>query len=614
MIGDRRWVLTATAVGVAGGIAATALAVSRWQEGRFERAAALRIAATTAAYLAVVVPAASDSTDFDLSKLLVQARALTTLPGRTSAVEVYHGTAPLVDATAPPLPAAALATLRREAGGGWRDGRALMPLVDPACQEVIGAVAIGPARTGAAALLLRWALPAGVLAVLVAAGAVAGRRPLRQYTVAALLVGVAAYADVRGAARRATDRWLVETRLLLQEAATRLPTPRARVALGDLAPLVGTAALVAADSAGPAPDRLRVAGRRYAVVAARLGAGRWVQVRTEADEGFTTGWLVLLVGLALSGPLALRGLRWVEQAARRRQELRETAAAWGFLAPAALHLALFSFGPMVFALYLSLRGSGTAARPSIGLGNFAALLRDPLAWVALRNTVLYALYVPVSVALALVVALVLNHAGGGVGGRRARRAARLLRAAFLLPYVASVVAVALLWQWMYHPDFGLLNYLLSFGGVGPHDWLGSSRTALIAVMLLSIWAQVGYQIAVLLAGLENIPRAYVDAARVDGATAWRRFRRITWPLLRPVTLFVLVTGIIGAFQVFTYVHVLTRGGPLHATDVAVHRIYQTAWELQQFGPASALSLCLFLILFGATWAQFRLLGRRVEYA
>src|SRR5439155_1707486 len=154
VIGDRRWVLTATAVGVAGGIAATALAVSRWQEGRFERAAALRIAATTAAYLAVVVPAASDSTDFDLSKLLVQARALTTLPGRTSAVEVYHGTAPLVDATAPPLPAAALAAppAAPPTGGSSRRGccsrkrRRACPRRAPASRSAISLLWSEPRR------------------------------------------------------------------------------------------------------------------------------------------------------------------------------------------------------------------------------------------------------------------------------------------------------------------------------------------------------------------------------------------------------------------------------------------------------------------------------------
>jgi len=609
----RRWVIVA-AVAAAGVGAAATLAVARWGEARYERTGALRIAGTTAAYLVLVTPAGRDSSDFDLGKLLVQARALTTLPGWTSHVEVYHGTAPLVDATAAPLPADELAGLRGRTGAVWQDGTALMPLIDPTCHEVVGAVSIravprrglGGGRGGAAALLLRWAIPAALLAIVVAASAANGRRPLGHYVVAALLLGLAAYADVRGAARRGTDRWLADTRLLLQEAATRLPTPRARVPLAALAPLAGGADLAETDSATATPRRVRVAGARYAVVAARLGAGRWVEVRTLPAEGFTAGWLLLLTGLALGGPLALRGVRWVEHAARQRQRLRETATAWGFLAPAGIHLAVFSVGPILFTVYLSLRGLESPA-----LATFAAVLRDPMVWVTLRNTVLYSLYVPVSMAIALVVALLLHRAdargrGGGAVG--------LLRAVFFLPYVASVVAVALVWQWLYHPDFGMLNYMLSLAGAGPYDWLGRPRTALVALMLLSIWAQVGYQIAVFLAGLEGIPRAYLDAARVDGASAWQRFRRVTLPLLRPVTLFVLVTGVIGAFQVFTYVYVLTRGGPLHATDVVVYRIYRTGWELQQFGPAGALSVLLFLILFGATWLHFRLLGRRVEYA
>jgi len=591
-------VVAATAAAAAG--AAATVAVARWGEVRFERAAALRIAATTAAYLAVVTPAGRppESADYDLSKLLVQARALTTLPGWTSAVEVYHGTAPLVHATVAPLPAVELAALGQTGVPRWRDGVAYAPLRARDGRAVVGAVAVRPARRwggGAAALLLRWAVPAALLAIGAAAAAAAQRRPLRRYVGAALLLGLAAYADVRGAARRSTDHWLAETRLLLREAATRLPTPRARVSLADLAPLTGGASLVEADSTSPAPRRVRVAGTRYAVVAARLGAGRWVEVRTLPAEAFTTGWLVPLLALALGGgPLVLRGLRWVERAARRPRELRETATAWGFLAPAALHLGLFSFGSILFAVYLSVHGwgggGGGGGRGGLGPANFVAGLRDPLVWVSLRNTVLYALYVPVSMALALAVALVLNRRG---------RAAHLLRTAFVLPYVSSVVALALVWQAM------------DFAGVG---LLGDRRTALVAVMLLSIWTHVGFQMVVFLAGLQGIPRAYLDAARVDGATAWQRFRRITFPLLRPVTLFVLVTGVITAFQVFTYVYVLTEGGPLHATDVAVYRIYRTAWERLQFGQASALSLLLFLVLFGLTWSQFALLRRRVAHA
>ena len=241
-------------------------------------------------------------------------------------------------------------------------------------------------------------------------------------------------------------------------------------------------------------------------------------------------------------------------------------------------------------LYVSVH---SAAGPFVGLANFRAVLWDPQVWLSLRNTVLYSLYVPVSMALALAVALVLSRPGRG-------RPASVLRAIFLLPYMSSVVGVGIVWQ--------------SLAGLGPKDWLGTQRTALLVLMLLTVWTQVGAQMMVFLAGLQRIPRAYLDAARVDGANAWQRFRRVTLPLLRPVTLFVLVTGVIGAFQMFTYVYVLTGGGPLHATDVVAHRIYQTGWNSLEFGRASALSLLVFGLLFGATWAQFKLLGREAEYA
>jgi len=317
--------------------------------------------------------------------------------------------------------------------------------------------------------------------------------------------------------------------------------------------------------------------------------------------------MVLCFGLSLLGPAALWLVAWAERMSARPQRLRETVTAWSFLAPAAAHLAVFSFGPILFALYLSVHRWSPIepVKPFVGLANFRAVLTDPLVWISLRNTVLYALYVPLTMALALGVALVL---------RRSSRMTRLLRTAFFVPTVSSVVAIALVWQWMYNADFGLINWILRVVGWRPVDWLGNPRTALIAVMLMSVWVQLGYQMVVFLAGLQGIPQQYLDAARVDGAGAWRRFWRITFPLLKPVTLFVLVTGIIGSFQVFTYMYVLTDGGPLHATDVVVYRIYQSAWEFLRFGDASALALILFVVLFGVTWAQFRLLGRQVDYA
>jgi ABC-type sugar transport system permease subunit len=315
-----------------------------------------------------------------------------------------------------------------------------------------------------------------------------------------------------------------------------------------------------------------------------------------------------MVGLAILGPLSALFAAWSLASAPRAR--RETVAAWGFLAPSALHLAVFSLLPLLVVLYVSLHRWSPIepVRPFVALANYARVVRDPLVWSALGRTLLYALYVPVSMALALVLALMIG------GRRRSGTGAPALRALFLLPYASSVVAVALVWQWMYHPNFGLLNHLLTRAGLAPVNWLGDPKTALFAVMLVSVWTQLGYQLTVFLAGLRAIPQAYLDAARVDGANAWQRFWRVTFPLLLPVTLFVLVTGIIGAFQVLALVMVLTGGGPLGTTDVIVYRIYRTGWELQQFGDASAMALLVFALLFGATWAQLKLLDRRVEYA
>jgi hypothetical protein len=289
-------VATATVAAVA------VLAVARWGEGRYARAGAVRIAGSTAAYLAVVTPPArADSGDYDLVQLLVQARALTTLPGWTSPVEIYRGTAPLMEAAAPPLPVAELPRLQHESGFDWRRGVALVPLRGPGAGRVVGAVAVHPRdRTLPGAVLFSWGFAAALVAVAAAAAVALGRQPRLTYLAATLLLALAAYADVRGAARRSTDGWLAATRLLVQEAATRLPVPRARVPLAALAPVTLGAQLVEADSATQAPRRIRVAGVSRAVVAARLGSGRWIAIRTEPAEARTGAWLAALLGLALA--------------------------------------------------------------------------------------------------------------------------------------------------------------------------------------------------------------------------------------------------------------------------------------------------------------------------
>ncbi|HMA43888.1 MAG TPA: sugar ABC transporter permease [Gemmatimonadales bacterium] len=598
------WRLAAASVAVAGGLAALATghAIARTAA----RAAAARAARTAAAYLAIVTPPSSDTgaASYDLVRLLVQSRGLGRLPGWAGRIEVYQGTAPLIRAADAPLSSDAFTELREREATRELDGAMVAPLKDRDDWDVVGAVAVRPAP--AEPLLAGWNVVLIVLLALAGALALEGTRPAVLACGAVVtMVGLVAYLEAVQGQRDATDRWLGQTGLLLEEAAARFPV-RVWPPLDRLARLAPGSELAVADSGPTEVRRVTIAGVPRAEIRVRLGFDRWVVLRDFAGDANAGGWLVATMGLAALGSLGALLLGWIERSRTRPRALRETLAAWGFLAPATLHLVAFSFGPMLFAVYLALHRWSPIepARPFVGLANFVTVASDPLVWISLRNTILYTLHVPVAMAMALGMALLL---------RRRSRATRLARTVYFLPYVSSAVAIALVWQWMYHPDFGLLNYLIGLVGIPPVDWLGDPRTALLAVMLVSIWVQVGYQMVVFQAGLQGIPRDYLDAALVDGADAWRRFWRVTFPLLRPVTLFVLVTGIITSFQVFTLVYVLTDGGPLHATDVLVYRIYQMAWEFLQFGPASALALLLFALLFAATWIQFRLLGRQVQY-
>ena len=519
---------------------------------------------------------------------MTQAKALRTMPGWSSVVEVYFGTAPLVDATAEPLSPDDLNRLA-STGKQWRNGVVFVPLRGRDSGEVVGAVAVRPRRMPHGPLPggLGFAFPAAIIAVGAAAASAFRQRSLdRGRSVgAALLFALACYIDVRTAAKQSTDRWLVDTRRLLQDAATRLPAPRTRVAVSDLAVLVRDAdgEVVVGEPAESAPRRERVDGSSRAVVAVLIGSGRWVDLRSPPAELEAPRWLVLLLPCALIGPCAILLLGWAERSPTRRR--RETVIAWSFLTPAVLHLALFTLGPTLYAIYLA-----SASVPG--------LLRDPLTWISFRSTALYALYVPVSVGLALAAALAVHRYRHRWGGR-------LLSAALLLPYAASVVAIGLLAQVMFRA--GSL-------GLGRVDWLSDPATALPALMLISVWAHVGGQMLVFLAALQRIPQTYIDAARVDGAGAWRRFRRITLPLLRPITGLVVVTGLLSAFQVFTLVSVVTQGGPGRATHVIVHRVYQTAFGAQTFGAASALALVLFVVLLPLRWPQLKLLRRQATNA
>lgn len=313
----------------------------------------------------------------------------------------------------------------------------------------------------------------------------------------------------------------------------------------------------------------------------------------------SAGFAVLQLGLvAAAALLARQAARWFADNADRPARVRETAGAWAFIAPSLLHLLVFTIAPVGFLLWISVHDWDllVAERPFVGLAHFREIFGDPLFWRALRNGLVYALYVPVTMVAALIAAMVLDQPLRGI---------KVLRVVVFLPYVASTVAIALVWQWLLHRDFGMLNAALAAVHLPRVDWLGNPVTALPAIMLVSAWCQLGYMMVVYLAGLQAIPISLIEAARLDGASAWQRFRLVTWPMLRPVSAYLLLTGIIWSFHGFTLVYVMTEGGPSHATDVLVYRIYQTAWEFRRFDVAAAMSVVLCLLLLALTALQWR---------
>jgi len=582
------------------------LGAVHWARMRAARTLATHEASAVAGYLPLVTPAARGSADYDLPQLLIRAHALDELPGLSARFEIYHPTAPLVQATATPLPAAELEGMRREVWVHWISdrGAALAPLLDRDGWDVVGVVAAYPDVGGWP--LSPWLLAALFLLVVAGGQAIRAiglapesrRQVLKQYWAAAALCGVAAFADLRVVTGGATDRWLSDVRLLMQEAAAR--SADARNVPAALAGIARGAETVPADSEPPGVGRRRVDGTIRASVAVRLAPGRWVEVRAEPGEAGTAGWLAVLLGVAALGPLTTWLGVWRAGAPRHR---RETLAAWAFLTPSLLHLVAFSLAPFLFALYLSVHRWSPIepTHPFVGLTNYGRVLTDPLVWAALGHTALYACTVPLSLVLALALALLLARTGMWA-----------LRA-LLVPHAVSVVAIGLIWRALYNPDLGPINQLLARAGAAPVNWLGDPQTALVALMAVAVWTQLGYQVTVLTLGLRAIPPVYVEAARLDGAGRWQRFRRITLPLLRPAILFGMVTGLIGAFQVFALVVATTGGGPLYSTEVIASRIYRTAWEALRFGEASAMALLLFALLFGVTWTQLKLLDRQVEH-
>ena len=280
-------------------------------------------------------------------------------------------------------------------------------------------------------------------------------------------------------------------------------------------------------------------------------------------------------------------------------------AAWWFLAPALILIFVFFFLPVLASLVLSVTDFDiyAIANPSttrfVGLANYSKLLKTPEFWQALRNTFYFAIVGgPLTIAVALGAALLLNA--------RLVRFKSLFRTIYFTPFVTTLVAVAIVWRYLYHTRYGLLNYMLGHLGIAPIDWLGNPKWAMPAIILLAVWKQFGYNMLIFIAGLQAIPQDLYDAAEIDGAGPVRRFFSVTLPLLGPTMLFVSVITMIGYFQLFSEPYVMTAGGPLRATTSVVLMMYEEGFRWWRMGYAAAIAFVLFIVILIATLLQFRL--------
>jgi multiple sugar transport system permease protein len=291
----------------------------------------------------------------------------------------------------------------------------------------------------------------------------------------------------------------------------------------------------------------------------------------------------------------------------RQRSIRENLIAYSFILPNLLGFAIFTLIPMVFSLVLAfLNWDGANEVTWAGLDNFKQLLRDTTFRIALKNTFYYVLgTVPLTLIASLGLAMLLNQP---------LRGRNFFRTTFFFPYVASLVAVAVVWNMLFHPAMGPVNQLLVTLGVKePPRWTASIDWAMPTVIMASIWRGMGYYMVIYLAALQGIPTYLYEAAEIDGANAWQKFRHVTLPMLTPATFFVSIMLTIASFKVFDLIMVMTRGGPGRATNVLVIHTYNIAFREFRFGYASAIAMVLFVIVLIITIVQFRMEKRWVSY-
>lgn len=282
----------------------------------------------------------------------------------------------------------------------------------------------------------------------------------------------------------------------------------------------------------------------------------------------------------------------------KRMRIRETIAGYLFLSPNFFGFLAFSFIPIIVSFLLTFTRWNLASSPQfIGVKNYSDLMTDGLFWKYLWNTFYYAgLTVPLTIVIGFSLAYLLNRKIRGV---------IFFRTVYFLPSVTLIVAVAVIWSWLYNADFGLINFVLGKLGIQGPNWLQSKRWAMAAIIIMGVWKGSGYSMLIYLAGLQSIPQEYYEASEIDGAGWWQQIRHITIPLIFPTTFFILVTSTIGAIQGFDQFYVMTRGGPAGATTTLVYYIFQNAFEWFNMGYAATAAAILFVIIMIITLVQWR---------
>ncbi|MDO5038656.1 carbohydrate ABC transporter permease [Clostridium sp.] len=285
---------------------------------------------------------------------------------------------------------------------------------------------------------------------------------------------------------------------------------------------------------------------------------------------------------------------------------KEWIAAYIFLLPAAIFFIGFVIIPMIGGIVMSFFDYNPKSATFIGIENYINIFKDEIFRKSLWNTLVLVIgNVPIVVVFSLFVSMTIF--------KKSAKIRSFFRGVFYLPAIASVVSITVVWGWIFHPNYGILNYVLGWFGIDPQVWLGNPSIAKWAILMVLVTLSVGQPIVLYMASLGNIPKDYLEAAEIDGANSSQVFKNITWPLLKPTTLYIVIITTINSFQCFSLIQLLTAGGPNYATTTIMYQVYERSFTLGQYGLASSMGVVLAVIVMSISIIQYKYLGSDVEY-